>query len=319
MRDFRLGFFDLNVYGKIGGIQIMKRLFVVVFAMVSSQFCFSQEHDFVYCQKQLQQYLDILVHDDQSIYNSVLLVETPSFTYKIASGYADPENKMTMHVDDQFFGASTTKMMIATIVMMLEEEGKIHLDDPITKYLEDSLVSGLHILDGVSYESKITIRHLLSHRSGLSSHWSEEFINLMIQEPMRFWHPHDVIQYVKENRPSQFIPGEGWSYSDLGYILLGLIIEKVTGMDLVDASRQLLFDSLNLNHTYWQFREKERPSIPGRGPSHCFREDMDYTFWRALSADYQHRAPRSNPALEGQIKRRLPQLRSSRCPRRNGR
>ncbi|MFC2152997.1 serine hydrolase domain-containing protein [Bacteroidota bacterium] len=265
----------------------MKRIKILLIGLLvctTNYMCIGQSNNSV--KEDLQYFLDSLIINDSSIYNSVFLVQTPDEIYKIASGLADPANNIKMHVDDQFFGASTTKMLISTIIMLLEEENKLNINDPINKYIEDTLLDGLHTIDGKSYVPQITIKHLLTHTSGLNSFWSDEFIGIMMENQDHLWHPYELIQVAKKSDPATFKPGESWEYTDLGYILLGLIIEKVTKDNIMNVSREILFNPLGMDHTYWQFREKERPSIPGRGPSHCFRGDFDYTYMVSLSADW---------------------------------
>ena len=132
----------------------------------------------------------------------------------------------------------------------------------------------------------IIIKHLLNHTSGLSDNWNEEFMGLITNEPMKVWNPVEVIKFTKDKTKPQFKPGEGFNYADPGYILLGLIIEKVTGMELHQACRKMLLEPIGLNNTYWQHREEPIPGPEGQEVSHCFIGETDYTNMKAISADW---------------------------------
>ena len=247
----------------------------------------SFDESFSELEHEFQTFLDHIVNETENVYNAVLLIESPQFKWKGASGVANPDESIPMVADDQFFTASTAKMMTATVAMMLVESGKIKLDDKIHCYLPKSIMNGLHEYQGQSYGTIITLRQLLNHTSGLGDNWSDpHFMQQIIETPDRFWKPEETIEYVKQNIPPHFPPGEGFNYSDINYNLVGLIIERITEMPLHRAYRELLFDKLGMNHTYRPFYEEPRPRIGGRLPSHCFAGDIDYTGFTSLSADW---------------------------------
>lgn len=227
------------------------------------------------------------VEANEDIHSAVLLVEGPDFRWAGAAGLADPETGSPMRTDDQFYLASTAKMMTATAVMQLVEAGKVNLDDPIINYLPEDLVTGLHVIEGHDYGSEITVRQLLNHTSGIADNWADDaFIELIVADPEKLWEPEETIEYVKKNCPAHFPPGEGWRYSDINYNLLGLIIEKETGQTLSAALRDSLFEPLGMTHTHRHFAEEERPAEAGRPTSRWYREDLPCNEIRALSADW---------------------------------
>ncbi|KYK33066.1 MAG: beta-lactamase family protein [Theionarchaea archaeon] len=236
---------------------------------------------------ELQQYLDQLIRETKNIYNAVLLVETPDLKWKGASGMANPEEGLTMVADDQFYTASTAKMLTATLVMDLVEKEQVSLDDKIHQYLPESLMSGLHEYNNQSYGDTLAIRQLLNHTSGLGDNWSDiNFIQLILTDTDKLWEPEETIAYVKMHCPPQFAPAQGFHYSDINYNLAGLIIQEITGKKLHEVYREMLLDPLGMNHTYRPFREDPRPSIAGRAPSCSYMGDINYTFYRSLSADW---------------------------------
>lgn len=234
---------------------------------------------------------------DPAIHNAVMMVDAPrrGLVWKGAAGLADPAGGVAMLPDDQFRTASIGKTTCATLAMLLVEAGQFALEDSIFRYLPPSIMDGLHVLSLRDYSRDITIRHLLSHRSGLADYIQDgdengngmpDFLELLIAEPDRIWTPEETIEYTKENLPPLFAPGNGFHYSDANYQLLGLVCESVTGRALNELYREKLFDPLGMDHTYMEFHDTPRPSLPGRGLSHVFYENLDYTAWQSASADW---------------------------------
>lgn len=247
--------------------------------------------------KQLQSMMDSLVARDAAIHNVVLLVESPkkNFKFKGAGGEADPNAKIKMEPDDLFRTASIGKMTLSALALKLVEAGKFGLDDKISQYLPDSIMSGLHEYQGQSYGAQITIRQLLGHASGLPDYILDgdqngnqlpDFIELMLMQPDKFWLPEETIAYAKAALTPLFPPGQGYHYADTNYQLLGLIIQNVTGKALHEVYRERLFDPLGMNNTYVEHYETPRPAIASRGLSHVFFGELDYTDLRAISADW---------------------------------
>ena len=236
----------------------------------------------------LQAMLDRLVREGENVRNGALLIEGPGFHWMGASGVAFAGSGIAMQPDDSFNLDSMVKMMTATIVMKLVESGRLGLDDPIAKYLPESLMAGLHVCEGRDYSDEITVRHLLSHSSGLADDWADpSFLNLIIEDQERRWTPEATVEYIKKNCTPHFPPGDGFQYSDPGYNLLGLVIERRTGRPLHQVFRELLLAPCGMNHTYRPSHEAPRPSLPGRGPSERFLDDMECTLVPAvLTADW---------------------------------
>jgi len=159
----------------------------------------------------------------------------------LSRGYGEAD--MSWHVpnapDTKFRIGSTTKQFTAALVLTLVEEGKIDLDGEVRDYLP-------------TYPSpqgqQVRIRHLLSHTSGIPSYTTPEFMSNGVRDPF------DVASLVKEfsDRDLLFEPGERWSYSNSNYILLGAIVESVTGERYEDALRTRVLDPLGLQNTGYE-------------------------------------------------------------------
>jgi D-alanyl-D-alanine carboxypeptidase len=218
---------------------------------------------------------------------AVLLIDAPdmNFSWKGAAGMADPEAGLSMIPDDQFIISSVTKMVTAVTVLKLTEQGQLTLDDSISAYLPEALVSRLLILDGQSYGETITVRQLLSHTSGLGDFSNGEdadgnglpdFKDLVLNEPDTIWTPDAVLEWAIENAPPVGVPGEAFHFSDTNFQLLGKIIENVSGLTLPEAYRQLIFEPLGMEHTYFEFNEDVVPGVDGRSVSHAFYNGTDW-------------------------------------------
>lgn len=170
--------------------------------------------------------------------------------------------------------ASTTKPITAATVLRLHEQGLIDLDDPIAPHLPADLVSTLHVLDGVSHGGDITVRHLLTHTSGLADRpFDTPFVADVGADPGRVWEPRDLVDYLGEHADPKFVPGEGYAYADDGYVLLGMIIEAVAGRPLHEVYRELVLDPLGMDETYLEGQESPR----GLPLSHPYLDGVDGT------------------------------------------
>ncbi|MFQ5433851.1 MAG: serine hydrolase domain-containing protein [Anaerolineae bacterium] len=238
----------------------------------------------------LQAIVDQAVADGSS--GAVLMVDAPdmNFTWKGAAGMADPDAGLEMVADDQFIISSGTKMFTAVTALKLAEQGKLNLDDPISAYLPADLVARLLILDGDSYGETITVRQLLSHTSGLGDFSNGEdadgnglpdFKDLVLNEPDTVWNPDAVLDWAVDNAPPVAAPGEMFNYSDTNFQLLGLIVENVSGMTLPEAYRQLIFEPVGMEHTYFEFYEDIVPGVDGRTVTQAF---YNGTNWNALDS-----------------------------------
>jgi CubicO group peptidase (beta-lactamase class C family) len=217
-----------------------------------------------------------------------LLVEGPGFRWKGASGVAVEAKGLPMMPDDQFAVDSVAKTMTAAVVMKLAEADRLSIDDRIRAHLPPELMSNLHVFQGRSYSDEITVRHLLNHTSGIPDDWScADFLDRIASDLQRRWTPEETVAFVKDNCEPAFPPGGGFSYSDTGYNLLGLIVESVTGDPLHEVFRNLLLDPLGMDHTYRPAYEEPRPSIPGRPPAERYLGDVECSLSPAvMTADW---------------------------------
>ncbi len=171
------------------------------------------------------------------IAGAVTVVETRDSVVSLdAIGDSDLMAHTPMKSDSIFWIASMTKPITATAVMMLLEEGKLSIDDPIGKFLPE--LAHLRTADGK--ESVVTLKHLLTHTSGMADSTHEEGLAARSLA--------DLIPHFAK-RPLHFAPGSQWSYCQAGINTLGRIIEVVSGESYSQFLQQRLFDPLAMKDT----------------------------------------------------------------------
>ena len=190
-------------------------------------------------QSELQTQLDAVQLAHANIPGFSLAVVLPDGTLISAStGMAAPGGQV-MSADTPVRLASISKTFVAAAVLRLEEEGKVQLDDSIAQYVDDQIVA-LLTADGYRAD-QITLRHLLLHAAGLNDHFpSEAYQQRVLTDPTHEWTALEQLEMFVDTTQKLSEPGTTYSYSDPGYILLGLLLEQVTGNTLGQAVRELL-------------------------------------------------------------------------------
>lgn len=168
---------------------------------------------------------------------SVLIAKDGKAIYKKAVGMANLELNVPLSTDNVFEIGSITKQFTAVSILMLEEQGKLKVEDEITKYIPDYPTNG----------KTITIHHLLNHTSGIKSYTSMESFMKNARTDMT---PTELIDVFK-NEPMDFEPGEKFLYNNSGYILLGHIIEVVSEQSYADFIQDNIFSKLSMKSSYY--------------------------------------------------------------------
>jgi D-alanyl-D-alanine carboxypeptidase len=150
-------------------------------------------------------------------------------------GLANVEHSVPATPETVFQLGSITKPFTASLVMLLVEDGKLGLDDPISKHLSDLPAAW----------SEVTVRHLLTHTSGIKSYTG---IPSFRENFRKDYTQKELIQLVA-GEALEFQPGEKWAYNNTGYFLLGMLIEKLTGKSYGDAMQERLFGPLQMTAT----------------------------------------------------------------------
>ena len=174
------------------------------------------------------------------IAGAVLAVDTPDLeTLVLVSGVSDLDAETSINPQDRYRIGSITKTFVAAAVLQLAQEGLLKLDSPLSVYVSD-----------FPDAENITIRHLLSHRSGIVDfEFIPGLVEKALQDPTKPWTWQEIIAAVVEQEPN-FEPGTGYKYSSTNFTLLGVIVEAVTGTSLEDEMRRRFFEPLDLGNTF---------------------------------------------------------------------
>lgn len=243
--------------------------------------------------RELKNLLDRVVNKNSGIRNGLASVssEDETFNWSGVAGLANPVKNIPMTLETPFYIASITKMLTATVIMILFEQKKISLDDLISRYLPESLIEGIHVFKGTDYTNQIQIHHLLSHTSGIADYFMEKppgakkFFELMVAGKAPERTVEDTIDIARKKLSANFVPGEKSSYSDTNYQLLGLIIESVTGKQLHEVYKSLLFEPLDMSSTYLNTRSE--PIIESdKEVAHIYYKNIDLTYNDALKTSW---------------------------------
>ena len=169
-----------------------------------------------------------------------------------ASGTPERAGAVGVTTDARFRIASITKVFVAVVVLQLVEEGRLGLDDPVSRYLAADVAR------------HVTIRQLLNHTSGIPDYTlSDGFNKQLLEQRERRWTAAEVLALVKD-KESDFAPGTGYSYSNTDYILLGEVIKQVSGRSWSQEIRHRILEPLSLDSTHIAGAEPvPKPVVPG--------------------------------------------------------
>ena len=170
------------------------------------------------------------------------------------SGVADLATGRALTLDTPFAIASVSKTFLAAEVLLLIDAGQLSLDDAPARLLPTTLVGGAPI------DPLITVRMLLDHTSGLGDYLTSRSLDAAVRaEPMAVWTPEQSLAYVARAAGK---PGEGYHYANTNYVLLGLIVEQITGRTLAEEFRARFFEPLGLSSASYQGAEPPAAQLP---------------------------------------------------------
>lgn len=184
--------------------------------------------------------------------------------WSVAAGLSDTARRTKLSPDQPVRLASNTKTYTAAAVLRLVEMGRLSLGDPLAKHLSPSIDS---LLRRAGYATDvITIEQVLNHRAGLNEHPAvRSYIAKLRTDSQHHWTPREQLQWLVDSLTPIGPPGAQFRYSDSGYVLLGLIVERYSGQSLGPAVRSLVrFDKLGLRRTWWETLEPAPPGVPDR-------------------------------------------------------
>jgi len=171
-----------------------------------------------------------------------------------AVGLADTALREPMRTTARMPQGSVGKTYVAAVALQLVDEGALSLDAPVSRYLGDT-----PWFRRLPNAESMTIRQIMNHTSGLVRYeFDDRFLADLLKDPYRVWKVEEQLAYLFD-RPAPFAAGQGWDYSDTNYLVLGLIIERLTGHRLNDEIRRRVLNPAELRETI----PNDGPELPG--------------------------------------------------------
>ena len=164
---------------------------------------------------------------------SIAIVESGRIVYLHAYGLAQLSPPVAAQPQMQYPVGSVSKQFTAAAILLLAQEGKLSIDDPVSKFFPD-----------LTSASEVTVRMLLSHTSGYQDYWPQDYVMPWLAEPTTPQHILDVWG----KKPLDFPPGTAWQYSNTNFVIAGRIVEKVSGEPLLTFLEQRIFTPLGMTH-----------------------------------------------------------------------
>jgi CubicO group peptidase (beta-lactamase class C family) len=211
-------------------MNVFKRMALQALCLGGALNCFAADLDF---EEGARRHLKSLTEGDRSGV-SVLVAQDGQIVFEEAFGLADIENKTPITPQTKFRIGSVSKQFTAAAVLRLAEQGKLALSDPLAKHFPD-----------FAHRGGVTIRHLLTHTSGLHSYTEKSEFFSRVTKPIA---PVELILWFKDDEPD-FAAGAGFHYNNSAYFLLGELVAKVSGKPLGDYLREAFFEPLAMGDT----------------------------------------------------------------------
>src|SRR5271157_2505504 len=183
---------------------------------------------------------------------SLAVVKDAKIAYLQAYGNARLDPRMPASPEMRYSIGSISKQFTAAAILMLAEEGKLSLDDPVSRYVS-----------GLTRGNEVTIRELLSHTSGYQDYWPQDYVMPMMLKPVT---PEQILDRWG-HIPLDFDPGTKWQYSNTNYVIAGAIVEKVSGMSLWTFLGQRVFTPLAMT----SITDTNEKALPPTDPISYFR------------------------------------------------
>ena len=196
----------------------------------------------------IDSYLAAQVREKGRVGLSVAIVQNGQIVLAKGYGSRSLEERLPVEVDTQFAIGSVTKQFTCASVLLLDQDGKLSVQDKVSKYFPK-----------LARTEAITLLDLMNHVSGYPDYYPLDFVDRRMQKPIS---AEDLIQKYAGGR-LDFEPGLDWSYSNTGFIILGRIVEKVSGRSFAQFLESRIFKPLGMNHTTLAPNPKEKRAATG--------------------------------------------------------
>ena len=216
---------------------------------------------------------------------TIILVEKQVELINYATGFSNKEKGKKAKTKNLFEIGSASKMFTAIAVLQLVEKGKLSLNTPINKFFPDGKIKNLANFKGKNYWDKVTVEMLLNHTSGfidyLNVYGDDEKALKIFSVKGKVYVSEELIDLAIAHGDANFIPGEKFKYCNTGYIILGDIISKLSGMNWRDYIQKNIFDKVGMKNTYFGSRLTKKANAGSENidfnlvSSCCFRTFFD--------------------------------------------
>ncbi len=194
---------------------------------------------------------------DNGLFNGTIMVTQNGETiYKNAFGFADKAANRALTNESAFYLCSVSKQFTTMAVMILKEQGKLDYDDTLSKYFPQY----------PDYADTVTIKHLMTHTSGVPDHYNLGAYKVGLNN-------QDVLELLVKQEKLNFSPGEKYQYSNGGYVMLAMIVEKVAGMPFHTFMDAAVFEPLGMNNTL--VFDESSPTVDDRAVGYNMTGDLD--------------------------------------------
>lgn len=273
----------INVNRSLFGIIIVVGIVFCVFVIINrpiSKAAVSEE---------INTRLTKIVEKDETLSSALLTIYSNKTGYfeQFAVGTKNQYSELPVQIDSRYHSASIGKTMCATVFGILSDEGKINLNDKISSWLDDDILKGLFVVDGTDYSDQVTLKHLLSHTSGIGDYFEgpvksgKPMLEIISSNPDLLFTPEELIAFTRENQIPVGKPGQQFYYSDTGYILLGFILEAIEEKPYSAILEDRIFQPLGMTESYFMFYNDKPTDIIG-----IYMNEIDFSNKNALSIDW---------------------------------
>ena len=185
---------------------------------------------------------------------SISMIDKDNKIQSLVSGFSDAEKQIPMSTKHMLMQGSVGKTYVAALAIMLIKNGKLDLDEKVSTYLDRYAW-----YSRIPNASSITVRQIMNHSSGVMRYeFKPDFVNDLNAMPTKEWKPEELLKYVLDENAS-FAAGQGWEYSDTNYILLGMIIEQLTGKKYYEILQREILEPYKLVNT----KPTDKNLLPG--------------------------------------------------------
>ena len=265
-----------------------KYVIIMLFTLFGSSLSYGQQMD------QAKKKVDSLFKKEvqrKNVHNAFLTVYSGKLDIEWNYFGGNFNDGTPVSVKNPFLSTSIAKTFTATLIMQLQEIGKLNVDDRLAEYLSSDILNGIHTYQGVDYSREVRIKHLLQHTSGIPDYFEDAptsgptFMELLFADTDRIWTPKETIDFAKSKLTPHFPPGKGYHYSDTEYVLLGLLIEELTGKRLHEVLFEKIIEPLSMEHTYMNLHSKPIDATTG-ALAEFYADDIEVGHFKSLSADW---------------------------------